>query len=425
MKSFRNPKYLERYEDVFFELETPLNTTAPANNASQKKTGYRFVVDNTGEVTPFDWYNARISMTFKVQTMANANLVANDENNIVNGSHSFINNFDVKLNGRKVYDCNDANHAVNIKNLLEYSPDYAQSTATNEFFYLDTSREPRFQEAAVSVGAKARKTLLGTSVNVPTEISLNRYSFFEALRDELLPATRLELNLEIESDGNLIWRTGGAACRVMIMRMQLVVPRITFNSEGQSLYINQFMKPHKWIYLRENIERSNSTTRRAGVFQITSGIERPRHVFVFIINDANVDAQTANPFLYNTFSVSTDPRTLSNAHLVVGNGNEYPDVHYTPEVNINRVYRDIMKYVHANNEYGQGTLLNTSNFKSLFGFLYFDLTKQKMDIRDGTTKLAFHYELSGTTAAAYSIYALTLYEQDAELVQKDGKLLFR
>ena len=161
MKSFRNPKYLERYEDVFFELETPLNTGDPGNNNSQKKTGYRFVVDNTGEVTPSDWYNARISLDFKVQTMANANLVANDENNIVNGSHSLINNFDVKLNGRKVYDCNDANHCVNIKTLLEYSPDYAQSTATNEFFYLDTSREPRFQEAAVSVGAKAIKNTFG------------------------------------------------------------------------------------------------------------------------------------------------------------------------------------------------------------------------------------------------------------------------
>ena len=48
-----------------------------------------------------------------------------------------------------------------------------------------------------------------------------------------------------------------------------------------------------------------------------------------------------------------------------------------------------------------------------------------MDIKDGTTKLAFHYELSGTTAAAYSVYALPLYEQEAELIQKDGKLLFR
>ena len=81
--------------------------------------------------------------------------------------------------------------------------------------------------------------------------------------------------------------------------------------------------------------------------------------------------------------------------------------------------------MHANNEYSQGTLLNINNFKTLFSFVYFDLTKQKMDIKDGTTKLTFHYELSGTTAAAYSVYALTLYEQDAELIQKDGKLLFR
>ena len=29
MKSFRNPKYVERYEDVIFELETPLNTGNP------------------------------------------------------------------------------------------------------------------------------------------------------------------------------------------------------------------------------------------------------------------------------------------------------------------------------------------------------------------------------------------------------------
>jgi len=48
-----------------------------------------------------------------------------------------------------------------------------------------------------------------------------------------------------------------------------------------------------------------------------------------------------------------------------------------------------------------------------------------MDIKDGTTKLTLKYELSGTTATAYSIYAVTLYEQDVELQQKDGKLLLR
>ena len=54
------------------------------------------------------------------------NIAGKDHNGIVNGSYSFLKHFDIKLNDKKVYDCNDANHAVNIKNLLEYSPSYAE-----------------------------------------------------------------------------------------------------------------------------------------------------------------------------------------------------------------------------------------------------------------------------------------------------------
>lgn len=53
MNSFRNPKYLERREDVVFDLEQPLATN-PANDATQNRSNIRFVADNTGEVTPFD-----------------------------------------------------------------------------------------------------------------------------------------------------------------------------------------------------------------------------------------------------------------------------------------------------------------------------------------------------------------------------------
>ena len=417
MESYRNPRYVERYEDVIFELETPLNTVV-ANNRSQKKDNYRFVVDNSGEVTPLDWYNARLGISFKVNKLADgSNIAGEDHNGIVNSIHSFIKNFDIKLNGKKVYDCNDANHCVNIKSLLEYSPIYVQSTATNEFYHLDTSRsaEERPAQATYNKGFAERKLLLGASQIVTRELPLNRYSFFESLEMNLLPSGRLELNIEIESDANLIWQ-GADNCRVILTKLQLIVPRITFNSEGQSIYMSKFLKPYKWMYLRENIERSNSTTQRAGHFKISSGISKPRHVFVFIINDASIDSQTTNPFLYNTFSVSTDPRTLLNCHLEVGNGQEYPEIHYTPATDLSRVYRDVIKYVHKINEYNEGTLLNISNFQTLFPFLYFDLTKQKTDIKDGTTKLTFRYELSGTTTTAYSIYALTLYEQEAELI---------
>ena len=65
MKSFRNTKYFVRYEDVVFDLEQHLQTDI-ANNAYQTRTGLRFVADNTGEVTPFDWYNTRLSMVLKL-----------------------------------------------------------------------------------------------------------------------------------------------------------------------------------------------------------------------------------------------------------------------------------------------------------------------------------------------------------------------
>ena len=437
MKSFRDPKYVERYEDVIFDLETALNTTV-ANNANQKKDGYRFVVDNRGEVTPFDWYSARISLDFKVNLLVDGgNIAVNDHNGILNGSYSFLKHCDIKLNGKKVYDCNDANRDFNIKNLLDYSPAYADKTASNEFFHLDTSRSAEEREFEVSgtnqlakrrtaynKGFALRKALLGTSSTVNIEIPPNRYLFFEMLEDELLLNTRVEINFEIESDGNLIWQAG-ADCRVVITRMQLDVTRITFNSEGQSSYMSQYLKYYKWTYLKENIERSNSSRQRAGHFKISTGISKPRHLFVFIINDANIHAQKENPFLYNTFSVSTDPRTLSNCHLEAGNGNEYPEIHYKPTTDMTKVFRDVLKYTHKNNEYGEASLLNKSNFSTIFPFLYFDLAKQKMDIKDGTTKVTFKYELSGTTATAYSIYALTLYEQDVELIQKDGKIILR
>ena len=443
MKSFRNPRYLERYEDVVFDLEQAL--AAPANAAHQTKTGYRFIADNTGEATPFDWYNARFSVDFKVNHLAaGANIDADgDQMGIVNGSSSLIEKLTILANGRDVYSCNYADHVVNIKNLLEYNPSYVKSVATNEFYYLDTIRHAERTEftinntgvtggANVVKGRKAnynkgfavRKALLGDSATVRCEIPLNRYSFFESLENKLLPNTKIELNIELESDGNLIWRAGGNDCRVILTRFQLFVPRITFNSKGQEIYLKNYLKPYKWMYLNEVVERSNNSQQQTGHFRITNAISKPRHVFVFAINTANIDSQTANPFLYNTFNLPNNAN-VSRCYLEVGNGNEYPDIHFKPATDPARVFREVMGYVYANNDFQGGTLLNRSNFESLFPFIYFDLTKQKMDIKDGVTKLAFHYELSANPNADYNFYAIILHEREAEITQESGKLIIR
>ena len=204
----------------------------------------------------------------------------------------------MKANGIQVYDCQQVNHAVHMNNLLEYSPSYAEKTATNELFYLDTSRHAgeRVAEANYNKRFDMRKGILGASANVNVEIPLNRYSFFEALRDQLLPNMKIELSIDLESNGNVIWQAADD-CRVVITKFQLWVPKIIFNSMGTGLYTSQFLKPHKWTYEREMVERSNSTKQRVGTFKITSGINCPRHVFIWFLNDASDNVQTANPFL--------------------------------------------------------------------------------------------------------------------------------
>ena len=361
MKSFRTPRYLERYEDVVFDLENRLQIN-PNNTQHQNRDGLKIVADNSGETTPFDWYNARLSVNFKVNKLADgANIALDDNIGTVNGSHSLIKKIQVRAEGREVYDCDYANHCVNIKNLLEYNPSYAKSVGTNEYYFPDTSRVPDNRKYLRRVehvrndannayevrtlpdveninynkGFAAKKELLGLSAEVNCEIPLNRYSFFEELQDKILPNVKIELQIEMENDKNLIWRAGaadaaGTTYRLIVTRLQLYVPRMIFNAEGQKLYLENYLKPYKWAYLTETTYNQDMRRQRTGNFRLTNGILKPRHVFIFFIDIEGLDDQRNNSFLYDTFSVSTDLRTLEQCYLEVGNGNEYPHLKYEP-----------------------------------------------------------------------------------------------
>ena len=130
MKSFRD------HEDLIFDLEQPL--IIPTNNNYQNRGNCKFVVDRKS----LDWYNARLSMNFESTKLTGNNIIINDKNGIVNGASSFVKKISFSINGREIYQCNSANHVVNIKNLLEYNPSYAETIGTNEFYYLDTTINP-------------------------------------------------------------------------------------------------------------------------------------------------------------------------------------------------------------------------------------------------------------------------------------------
>ena len=189
--------------------------------------------------------------------------------------------------------------------------------------------------------------------------------------------------------------------------------------------MKDYLKPYKWTNLNEVVHISTNLQQQTGHYRITTAISKPRHVFVWPINTARINAQTANPFIYDTFGNLPVNADVSRCYLEVGNGNEYPDFHYKPSTDLTRVFRGLLEYVHANNDFQGGTILDMASYTKVYPIIYFDLTKQKMDIKDGVTKLAFHFELSANPNADYNFYALVLHEQEAEIKQEDGKLLLR
>ena len=297
---------------------------------------------------------------------------------------------------------------------------------SSQFYFCDTGNEADEADEDDNNGFAARRTLLGLAPNkVFTEIPLNRCSFFESLDNQLLPNTRVTLEFNLETDDNLIWRKGGDDCQIVVTKMRLVIPRLIFNGSEQKLYNERFLAPRKWTYLKAKIEVSTASQQKSGIFKVTSGIIKPRGVFIWVLNINKFPSQTENPFLYNTLSFGND-KTIESCYLEVANGNKYPENAYYPKTEISRIFRDIHRYSIGENEYQMGgTLLNRGNFESLFPFLYFDLKNQDKGIKDRVTKLDFHYNLSDVAGNDYVIYALILREEDIEIYNENGKTLLR
>ena len=85
--SFRTYENLQRYEYVRFHLDNVIEQ--PANNQSQKKTGYRFTINDRS--TMFDFFNGYFEVTKELQKRADgAGYAAADRITMINGSHSLI-----------------------------------------------------------------------------------------------------------------------------------------------------------------------------------------------------------------------------------------------------------------------------------------------------------------------------------------------
>ena len=338
--------------------------------------------------------------------------------------------------------------------LLNYTKSYADSVGSDQFFYLDTSTAANinlFEDRTIDTrdatpggdtraipmprnnadyneGFAKRKALTDKEHVKNISIPLNLYSYFASFKRNIHPNLKINIELRLEQDVNLIFRNAAEDGKIIVSKLRLWCPKLIFNAEGLKLYRSDYMKPKKWPYLAEYFYKfTRAGDNRGDMVRLVTSIRKPRHVYILTVPEASYATQTANIFVFDTNSIGNqDPKVyFSRAQLVVNNSKYYPEL----SINANektKLYRALMEY---NGTYTQdkicGSLINRDNFDKLFGVLYFDLRKQDDDLIDASVTINFNYQLSGAPANQYRINVSILHENEIELAQVGSKLLVR
>ena len=418
--SFRRRDNLQRYEYVRFHLDNVIEQ--PADNQSQKKTGYRFTINDRS--TFFDFFNGYFEVTKQLQIKANGNGYAADQRiMMINGSHSLIRHMVIKSAGKIIYESDNLHRITNVKNLLEYSDDYSRSVAKNSFWYNDTDRTT----ADTNSGFEARRILTQEAKSINEMIPLNRYIFFQELERKMLPPMQLTIELTLNEDSELIHKSHAAAPgRVVVKRLYLWLPRLIPKDSLYSNFVSEFLKPTTWVYMRDLYNQSANTQALQNMFQISPAIDNVEHVFIYLqrTDGPNDEESERTPYLFDTFKLNAADvnSSLSSCRLEYGNNAFYPELEYDSDSKI-RIFNDLMSYAFRKNDYNSGTQLNIANFTSLFGLIYFDLTYQKEVVTRDPKQLILHYRINVAPAANVRAHSIVFYKSEVVVKTVGNELM--
>ena len=247
---------------------------------------------------------------------------------------------------------------------------------------------------ATNKGIEQREKLTQARKTVETIIPLNRFSFFEELKDRILPPLKMEFNITLQDDNELIWQqAGGPDRRVVVRDFELWNPSLKSTSEGQELMNENFLKPAKISHLKETIFNSTSRRDPSGMWQINAGLKNAKHAFVWIQQTRKRNDIQFNPYIFDTFDIDGDNSAkLLTCRVQYGASKFYPELDYTPDFK-ERILQDVINFRYRKNDYNTGTQLNFANYSTLYPLIYFDLRADKSNLTNDPQQIVFSLSL--------------------------------
>ena len=129
---------------------------------------------------------------------------------------------------------------------------------------MDTSTgtaEPKSAQALYNQGYGLRKILTDAANENKISIPLNFYSYFAAFNNNLHPNIKMSILIRLANDNDIIFPDAGAPdSKVLITEFRLWCPKLIFNGAGMKQYLENYLKPKTWKYLREHQETYQTAT---------------------------------------------------------------------------------------------------------------------------------------------------------------------
>ena len=242
----------------------------------------------------------------------------------------------------------------------------------------------------------------------------------------MIPPMQLTIEITLNDDSELIHKAAAADDgRVVVTRFYLWLPKMVPKDSELNEFVKDFLKPSKWVYMRDLYNQSANTRAVQNMFQISPAIDNVKHVFVYLqrTDGPNNEESERTPYVYDTFKLNAadSNSSLASCRLEYGNSTFYPELEYDADSKV-RIFNDLMSYAYRKNDLNTGTQLNLHNFDALYGLVYFDLTYQKEVVTRDPKQLILNFRLNTAPTANVRAHAIVFHESEI-IVDKRGNEL--
>ena len=262
----------------------------------------------------------------------------------------------------------------------------------------DATTQAVSDNAAYNVNYHKRMNLTRSTLDVI--IPLNNMEFFQSMRDILIPPTKVEITIDIESDDILIYKDSGVDDgKVTIKDIFLCYEKLTL-STADKLLCTKFLSSSQTInFYRESINTQTLLKHREKNIILYETASKPRELFVWFSYTENRSSQDNN-----SFNIDTNNLKIINASVVINDNRHIPITPFNCVIRGIEAYNELLKYMTEKNK-RESTFIDYELFKSKYMTLYFDIKNNLSDVlRNSYCKIKLKYILKDKQANDYSVY---------------------